>query len=333
MTLRTIILLLALVLLEQTSIAKDWRRITPLKSTRTDVERLFGKPDKWGYYHIKDERVSFHYGGGPCKGLYLLLGDDNCKCLVDKDTVMSILVEPKVERKFSDLKPDMKRFRRTPITPFPHTFEYDNETEGITYTVDESANEITTVTYYPSPVDCQDILSKRTPKHRNAWRGLRPLHSSRKDVEMLFGSPKGDLETSATYETDHEIIGAKYSDGSCEASSPDWNVPKGTLIELVVTPIIGFLLRDLHLDGSRYDRHEIFPRQEIDNPPKVWNYIDGKNGITIRTQSSRAGGEGEELVVSVTYRPSKQDEKLRCNNNRKSASRELQHSRRDVQDL
>jgi hypothetical protein len=215
----------------------------------------------------------------------------------------------------------MKRFRRTPINRFPHTFEYDNLTEGITYTVDEQENEIMHVTYYPSPVDCQDIIGKRAPGYRNSWRGLLPLHSNRKDVEALAGSHQRDWGTSATYETDSESIVAKYSDGSCGASSPDWNVPKGTLIELAVNPNSSFLLQELHLGSHRYERHEIFPYPEIDNPPKVWNYIDDQNGITIRTQSSRGGGEGEELVVSITYRPAKKDEKLLCTNNTKSANK------------
>jgi hypothetical protein len=98
----------------------------------------------------------------------------------------------------------------------------------------------------------------------------------------------------------------------------DWNVAKGTLIELVVNPNPSFVLQELHLDHGRYKRHEIFPYPEIDNPPKVWNYIDSRNGIVIRTQSSRGGG-GEELVVSITYQPSAKDEHLRCPKGGKTA--------------
>jgi hypothetical protein len=58
------------------------------------------------------------------------------------------------------------------------------------------------------------------------YRALTPLHSDRKDVEALLGSPARDWGTSATYETDHEGIVAKYSDGGCDATSADWNVPK-----------------------------------------------------------------------------------------------------------
>lgn len=66
-------------------------------------------------------------------------------------------------------------------------------------------------------------------------------------------------------------------------------------------------------NSHQYERGEIFPYPEIDNPPRVWIYIDKLHGITIRTQSSRGDGGGE-VVVSITYGPERKDEKLRCNN-------------------
>ena len=296
--------------LPQTASSKDWRGIVPLKSTRAEVEKRFGKPDERGGYDLKDERVSFNYGEGPCRGLYLTLGEDNCKCLADDDAVMSISVEPTGTRKISDLKLDMKKFKRTAITPFPQTFEYDNPEEGIVYTVDEEENEIQDITYYPTPADCQDIITKRAPQTRNSWRGLVPLHSNRKHVEALLGSPSRPSTTLVTYQTDHETIVAKYANGNCETSAVDWEVPKDTLIELVVNPDPNFLLKELRLDSARYERSEIFPYPETDNPPRVWNYIDKTNGIRIRTQAT--SGPAEELVVSITYFPAQRDAKLRC---------------------
>ena len=298
-------------LLPQTALSKDWQGIVPLKSTRADVESRFGKPDKRGGYNVKDERVSFEYGE-PCKGLYRALGADNCKCLAADDAVMSIFVEPIIKRSISDLKLDMKNYSRRPVSPFPQTFVYANDEEGIVYTVDESENEVMHITYYPSAADCQDILVKRTPDSRNSWRGVVPLHSLRKDVEALLGPPAKDWTTQAAYDTDHESVVATYSSGECDGSARSWNVPKGTLLELVVNPNPSFLLKELHLEPSRYERSEIFPYPEVENPPSVWMYVDKKNGIRIRTQSSAAGGAGEELVVSITYLPAQRDEKLRC---------------------
>ena len=319
MKLRLIFAVIGLLLLPIDSIAKEWRGIIPLKSTRADVERRFGKPDKWGDYEFNDERVSFDYGDGPCKGLYVALGKDHCKCLADENTVMSIFVEPTVRRKVSDLKIDMRNFRRTPISPFPNTFEYDNTKEGITYTVDELNGEIKHVTYYPSPSDCEEIISRRGSARRNSWRGLVPLQSNRKNVEALLGPARRDLGT-VTYETSRERIVAQYADGRCDASSPGWNVREDTLIELTVNPTPSFLLQELDLDTRQYERREISPYPEIDNPAHVWIYTDNLRGITIRTQSSRGDG-GEEVVVSITYGPERKDEKLRCNSLKKNADR------------
>lgn len=52
--------------------AKEWRGIVPLKSTRQDVERIFGVPKKsseWlAYYNLANEIVAFHFKVGTCEG-------------------------------------------------------------------------------------------------------------------------------------------------------------------------------------------------------------------------------------------------------------------------
>ena len=308
---------LALVLIPQTAWSKAWRGIVPLKSTRVDIEHRFGKPDKWGGYDLKDERVSFDYGADKCKGVYLSLGADNCKCLANEGAVMSIFVEPTTKRRASDLNLDVKAFQKTPISPFPHTFEYYNPTEGIAYTVDEVDDEIKHITYYPSLEDCQEIIAKHAQRNRNSWRSLVPLHSNRRDVERMLGTRSSGRQTLVTYNTDYESVVAKYSDGKCGAQGSNWNVAAGTLIELVVNPNPGFLLKELHLDSTRYKREEISLNPEINDAPKVWTYIDSSNGIIIRTQSNR-GRQGDEIVVSIKYLPSKKDDRLRCGSKAKS---------------
>jgi hypothetical protein len=313
MKLNFLFTLLAVLILGETSMAMDWHGIVPLKSTRADVERLFGKPDKWGDYQINAERVSFRYSEGPCRELYQGLGRDDCKCLVDKDTVMSIYVEPTIKRRFSDLKLDMAKFSRIPIAPYPNNFSYSNPTEGVDYEIDESEDAIRDIEYYPSPIDCQSIVNSRANIYRNSWRGLVPLHASQRDVERLLGLPKRAWETAVAYETDHEIVTVKYSNGKCSGLSVEWNVPDETVLELVVNPRLSFLLGQLNLDSSRYERQERPPLPEIASSPKVVNYINDSDGITIRSTQSRDGGE--ETVVSITYRPARKDETLRCNNN------------------
>lgn len=140
---------------------------------------------------------------------------------------------------------------------------------------------------------------------------MQPLLGTKQDIERVLGAPKRTWDTSAVYETDHEIVTVKYAKGNCGELDSGWNVPSGTILELVVGQRYGFLLSLLNLDLSRYERQEIFPFPEIENPTKVANYIDNVNGIVIRAQSSR-GGAGEEVVVSISYQPARIDSKLRC---------------------
>jgi len=308
MKLRILLPVLALLIIMENASAKEWRGIVPLKSTRAEVERRFGKPNERGDYELNDERVSIDYADGPCVDLYFTLGKENCKCLVAKGTVMSIYVQPTVKRKFSGLKLDLTRFTRQAIVPYPDNFAYYNPTEGVDYTVDESEDEIKTIDYYSSVADCVEVISKHTPIYRNEWRGLRPLHATRRDVERLLGPPQRTWEQNALYTTDHEAITVKYVEGNCDEPNAEWKVPIGTVVELVIGQRYPFLLKRLNLDDARYERHEQTPLPEIPNPPKVVNYIDRAAGIDVRAQSTG----GPEEVVSITYLPAMKDHMLRC---------------------
>jgi hypothetical protein len=311
MTIKFLFAILGLLIVTQESIAKDWHGIVPLKSTRTEVERRFGKPDKWGDYKVGAEKVSFLYSGGSCADLYRALEKDNCKCLLANDTVLEITVEPITKRRFSETKIELSRFKRVAISPFPYSFAYYNPADGIDYTVDEAEDEIVTIDYYGTEADCNEIIKKQSTSVRNSWRGLTPLHATRRDVERLLGAPTRIWDTSARFETDHEVVTVKYSNGKCGECDTCWNVPRDTVVELIVGQRFGFLLRQLNLDPSRWERQEIFPFPEIANPPKVANYVNQFDGIIIRTESKASG---DEVVVSITYQPAKRDAKLRCNN-------------------
>ena len=287
---------------------KEWRGIVPLKSSRSEVERRFGLPDKWGYYNFKDERVSIEYSDGPCQGYYVALGRDNCKCLVPRDTVMSIFSESTSNRSFSELKLDLARFSKTAIAPHPHTFEYSDPREGIDYEVDESENRILNITYYESPRDCQNVIDRLRPPHRNAWNSIIPLHTSRSDVEKRLGLPERRFDATYAYQTGSEIITIKYSaDKNCASQSDKWNVPRDTVLELVVGQRLPFLLNRLNLDLERYERVEQ-RSTEVSGVPQFVKYTDETSGIEILSRSI----EGAEEVVSIRYFPAEKDSSLRC---------------------
>src|SRR5438876_4210923 len=103
MSLRMLLLVLSFFLVFQESHAKSWRGIVPLKSTRADVERLLGKENSLGRYQFAEERAYVLYRENPCMGAYRRLEEDNCECMVLKDTVVSISVTLEVTRTFSSL--------------------------------------------------------------------------------------------------------------------------------------------------------------------------------------------------------------------------------------
>ena len=83
-----------LIVAAKAATGKEWRGIVPLKSTRTDVERVFGAPKytsySGAYYSLPNEIIVFDYQTTPCKEDRLGLGWD-----VPLGTVVGIGVIPK----------------------------------------------------------------------------------------------------------------------------------------------------------------------------------------------------------------------------------------------
>lgn len=309
MRLRILFAIFALVVFEENVFSKPWRGIVPLVSTRADVERLLGKPNDLGLYELNGEAASVIYSDGPCQGLYRSLEKVNCKCLVAKDTVLSIFVEPRQFLKFTGLGIAKPKFTRTAIVSGPGMFSYSDLTEGIVYTVDEARDEVIDVEFLPSSSDCQRLMATATPVPRNSWRGLLPLHSYRRNVEEVLGRAGSRSGGVDIHTTENERVTVRYSDGVCGDTNVQWDVPPGTLLEVTVTPLLGFLLDNLDLDLSLFKRQSIGRLPEIPQPPNLVSYVNSRDGVTIR--SKKVSGNAEE-VVSITYGPSSEDNKLRC---------------------
>jgi hypothetical protein len=173
--------------------AKEWRGITPLKSSRADVERLLGKPNELGRYEIQNERVRVSYSEGPCEGGYGGLAKTNCERLVAKDTVLKVRVTFEWPVKLSKLGIDKRRYERTPIHAYRKTATYSNFTEGIVYTIRESDHAVTNIDCLPSAKDCEEVVRSQTGAASTVWQGIVPLRSTRTDVERLLGPPTSSL--------------------------------------------------------------------------------------------------------------------------------------------
>ncbi len=154
------LLLTSMAILLSTSISmvaqgKGWRGIVPLRSTRGDVERLFG-PGTNDHYQSDQERVHVNYAGeGNCNPV------NGCVCLVRKDTVISIYVQPEYEMSFSKLNLDRKKYEKYASPEDPTVATYSNDREGIIYTVDEKNDDVMAIEYLPTDKDCKDLLRNK----------------------------------------------------------------------------------------------------------------------------------------------------------------------------
>jgi len=135
-----------------------------------------------------------------------------------------------------------------------------------------------------------------------AWRGIEPLHSTRADVERLFGSKVVRCGGSACiYELDEGIIFVLYAtDSTCknDDAKTAWKVPVGTVIEISVRFKEDKALSELQFDLSKFERVE-------DKHLPGWiYYVNLDEGVRVEG--------GLRTASSVTYFQSAKDNYLRC---------------------
>src|SRR5258707_14091997 len=96
--------------------------VVPLHSTRTDVERSFGKPNaEYGRYDIDNQEIEFFYSKGRCVNGWN----------VPEDTVIDIAVNPKQSPRMRDLKVDLSKFERFRDTNFMPVSNNTKKDKGI----------------------------------------------------------------------------------------------------------------------------------------------------------------------------------------------------------
>jgi hypothetical protein len=136
---------------------------------------------------------------------------------------------------------------------------------------------------------------------QKGWRGIVPLHSTRKDVERLVGTPKASRAT--TYVMKDGRITVFYSDGVCKNDGTiDWNVPPDTVVNLKFEPNHGLMIADLDMDMAKFERLND-PHAQI-----AVHYYSKEEGIRISARLLRAGEE----VQYIIYEPASKDFHLRC---------------------
>lgn len=127
-----------------------WNGVIPLKSTRADVEKIFGKPntDSVGTfaatYQTASGRIFVLYSTGPCS-LKPSHGW-NVPALV----VISMSVYPTPEPDFEESKIDNTKFVKRPDPEILSEVAYTNEKDGVSVTVNSWDQVITSYRYFPA---------------------------------------------------------------------------------------------------------------------------------------------------------------------------------------
>jgi hypothetical protein len=140
--------------------AQGWRGIVPLKSNRTDVERLLGpSTERCGcLYKSEIENVFIEYTTSTCgKG-----GSYN----VPRDTVITLTVYPKKNQKIADFQVSEPKFKRTQDLHMGDIVHYDNEEEGLLIEADAYSNDVRSIMYYAPKSRAKDLrCSKAAPNN------------------------------------------------------------------------------------------------------------------------------------------------------------------------
>jgi hypothetical protein len=124
--------------------SKGWRGITPLHSTREDVIRLLGRPDKLGdLYNLTNDVVLISYSTGTC--------NEGGVWNVPRDTVQRITVSPKKPFVITELDVDLAEYTTIADKHLRGIVYYNNAKEGIQ--IQTHQKKVTSVHYVPSAND------------------------------------------------------------------------------------------------------------------------------------------------------------------------------------
>ena len=157
-----VLVLTALLLIAVRVHAEPWRGIVPLKSTRSDVERLLGKPSPGNMkfyvtYERESEQVRVHYADKS-----VCTRTDDCECYVPDDTVLNVVVRLKNKTSFSSLRLDMSKFHPIVNPENPNNVAYSNSDAGIMYVISKRDDLVSYVQYGPTAKDCVEAKTGRS---------------------------------------------------------------------------------------------------------------------------------------------------------------------------
>lgn len=152
------VVILAL-LLGVTTHAKEWRGITPLHSTRADVERLLGPAE----HDFPTGHSIYRVDRTPVEIVFVQNSGERCSDEIRPGTVLSIFVDPTDGMSLADFKIDLTRMKRLSFENPDYRAYYDKESG---FLISLLEGRLTTIWYLAS-ADDMHLCPKyyRNPKH------------------------------------------------------------------------------------------------------------------------------------------------------------------------
>jgi hypothetical protein len=136
------------------------------------------------------------------------------------------------------------------------------------------------------------------------WKGITLLHSTRVDVEKLFGaSINKEIDL---YDTPDERITVMYSGGTCKNSKKNyWNVPVDTVVWMLVSP-----KKELNASVLKNKLNQTFEKYKEMEMSNIFIYYNSDFSIKFQTKLL---DNGIEDVDFIAFSPGKSGENFRCN--------------------
>ena len=145
------------------------------------------------------------------------------------------------------------------------------------------------------------VLSPMGFNQENGWRGIVPLHSTREDVEKLIGPPNTPNGSMYDPPSDGIVdrVYVQYSTGHCtKERSGGYNIPSGTVIQIVVTWSKRQDFCELQIDESKFEK-------SLDSEiPEIVYYSNMEKGIMYTVEDGK--------LKLTHYFSSKKDSHLKC---------------------
>lgn len=165
--------------------------------------------------------------------------------------------------------------------------------------------ERTFTSIFFSTIVCISIF---TSNHSaQTWRDIKPIQSTCKDVERVFGVDACN-KGSISQKLQDEYITFVFAEGRCseKCANEEYDVPSGTITEILV--ILRYpkriFISDLNIDASK------FQKGTAGDHLNTFEYVSSELGIKFT-----ASGKGQ--VSDITYFPSSSYKNLRCQNSEK----------------